>query len=233
MAKSKRSNYLIDKPFQLGFITRFLVIILITIFFIYLVVGFYYWFISSIGELKYDVNVIYSKRDYIKFKGNQVYDYPKEKIEIYKEITDGKVIYKCYKPYLSNYKQGDIIQNVSEADLKKLIGKVDKTTTPFKMIFFPLLWTCIALILIISIYSLFFSHRMAGPIYRIRVSLDKMLASDYDFKIKARKTDFFLNIVTRLDELRQKILNLKAKDKKSTPKTVKDITIVAKKKKKR
>ncbi len=46
---------------------------------------------------------------------------------------------------------------------------------------------------------------MAGPIYRMRISLDRMLQGDYDFKINVRKTDYFITIVEKLEKLRQKI----------------------------
>ncbi len=52
VAKSKRSNFLIDKPFQLGFIFRYLVIILLTIIIVLALIAAYYWFISNIGEYK-------------------------------------------------------------------------------------------------------------------------------------------------------------------------------------
>jgi hypothetical protein len=50
---------------------------------------------------------------------------------------------------------------------------------------------------------------MAGPIYRIRVSLDRMLSGDNDFIIKVRKNDFFQNIVDKLEQLRQQIIKKK------------------------
>ncbi|MBR3731897.1 MAG: hypothetical protein IKN25_04545, partial [Spirochaetales bacterium] len=49
--------------------------------------------------------------------------------------------------------------------------------------------------------------KMAGPIYRIRVSLDRMNSGDLDFKIRARQGDFFLNIVEKLEHFRIKVKN--------------------------
>jgi hypothetical protein len=45
---------------------------------------------------------------------------------------------------------------------------------------------------------------MAGPVYRMRISLDRMLAGDYDFKIRVRRNDFFRNIVEKIELLRMK-----------------------------
>ncbi|MCK4799235.1 MAG: hypothetical protein KAT05_17815 [Spirochaetes bacterium] len=209
MAKSRRSNYLIDKPFQLGFISRYVIIIIITIIAAFLATFCYYWIDSYIGKFKLNQSVIYMRRGHLTFQGKKIYDYSKEKIKVYEDIDefDNKV-FKCYQSFdvsTTRYETGDIVLNVAEADLKPEIGSIKIPTSRFKMIFFPLLWTGVALIIIISIFSLFFSHRMAGPIYRMRVSLDRMLAGDNDFKVRIRKNDFFVNIVDRLEQLRQKM----------------------------
>ncbi len=207
MAKSKRSNFLIDKPFQLGFIFRYLVIILLTIIIVLALIAAYYWFISNIGEYKLNTLITYVTRGYIKDQGKQIYEYDKEKILIIEDMDQsGNIIYKCYKPFDSKkYKAGDIIENITKNDLKPQIGSINRTTTRFRIILFPLIITGLILIIIISIYSIFFSHRMAGPIYRMRISLDRMLQGDYDFKINVRKTDYFITIVEKLEKLRQKI----------------------------
>ena len=207
MAKSKRSNFLIDKPFQLGFIFRFLVIIILTIILVLTLIVIYYWFLSNFGEFKLNTSITYTTRGYVKFQGKQIYDYDKEQIQVIEDMDEkGNIVYRCHNPFLSKkYKVGDIVENVSKSDLKPYIGSINRTTTRFKIILFPLILTGIILIIIISIYSIFFSHRMAGPIYRIRVSLDRMLQNDYDFKIQVRKSDFYITIVEQLEKLRQKI----------------------------
>jgi len=206
VAKSKRKNYLIDKPFQIGFIFRFILIIIISVIIAFGIILFYYWFKSNVGEYKLDTSVILIYKGQIKFKGSKVYKYPVEQIDVYEEVDNsGNKTYKCFKPYASKYKQGDVINNIDVSKLEPKIDAIRKNTTMFWIVFYPLLFTCIGLILIIAIYSLFFSHRMAGPIYRLRVSLDRMISGDYDFKIRARKTDFFLNIIDRLEKVRQQI----------------------------
>lgn len=207
MAKSKRSNFLIDKPFQLGFIFRYLVIIILTVIVVLALIAGYYWFVSNYGEFKLNTIITYTSRGYIKDQGKQIYEFDKEKILVIEEMDQsGNIIYKCYNPFSSKkYKTGDIIENLSKNDLKPQIGSINRTTTRFWIILYPLIITGGVLIIIISIYSLFFSHRMAGPIYRMRISLDRMLQGDYDFKINVRKTDFFITIVDKLEKLRQKI----------------------------
>ena len=44
-----------------------------------------------------------------------------------------------------------------------------------------------------------------------------MLSGDLDFKIRARRTDFFLNIVDKLEQFRQQVFDkIKSKGKKIT-----------------
>jgi hypothetical protein len=212
VSKSKRSNYLIDKPFQLGFITRYVLIIIITIIIVFGLTGLYYWYLSNISELKLNTSLTYIVQGNMKKEGKQVYSYDKEKIEVYKDAENGKPIYKLYKTFSASEKQytpDQVIENVDEKQLQPKIGPVTKHTDRFEIITPTLIATAVILILVISIYSLFFSHRMAGPIYRIRVSLDRLLTGDYDFKIQVRKKDFFINIVNKLEELRQQIIKKK------------------------
>jgi hypothetical protein len=63
---------------------------------------------------------------------------------------------------------------------------------------------------------------MAGPIYRLRLCLDRMLEGDYDFVVKLRTKDFYQNIADRLEKLRQK-LSESSSGKAITPSDLKTI----------
>ncbi|HPO49017.1 MAG TPA: hypothetical protein PLO89_01710 [Spirochaetota bacterium] len=209
MAKSKRSNYLIDKPFQLGFITKYLLVILVTVVLTFGILAAYYYQDSLLGTSRLDQNITINTRGHLKSKdGNKIYMYDKEQVDVYEKTEDGKVVYVVEKSYANpNLKVGDVIENVLVTQLEPKMGPLPITTKMFYIVIFPLLWMCLAIVAIVSIYSLFFSHRMAGPIYRLRVSLDRMIAGDFDFKIKVRKSDFFVNIVEKLEQLRLKVKN--------------------------
>lgn len=209
MAKSKRSNYLIDKPFQLGFITKYLLVILVTVILTFGVLAMYYYQDSLLGTNRLDQDITIKTRGNQKtIEGYKIYKYDKEQIDLYEKSEDGKKIYVVVNPYTNaNYKAGDIVENVLVGQLEEKMGPIPVQTKMFYIVIFPLLWMCIAIIIIVSVYSLFFSHRMAGPIYRLRVSLDRMIAGDFDFKIKVRKNDFFVNIVEKLEQLRLKVKN--------------------------
>ncbi len=227
--KNKRGNYLIDKPFQISFILRFLVVILVTVALCFVAFAVYYFQDSLLGinKLNQDIEII--KRGYSTITGFQegsiIYTYDMGTktyddgfgneieqeigIEVYKEIDEsGNVKYICFNPLSSaDFKKGDEVSNVDPTRLTKKEGQVKKRTKMFFLVIGPLSIMCLAIMIIISIYSLFFSHRMAGPVYRMRVSLDRLLAGDFDFKIKIRKKDFFQNIVDRLELLRQKVVS--------------------------
>lgn len=209
MTKYKRSNYLIDKPFQIGFIVKFLIVIIITVLIVFAGVIAYYYMTSIYGEGFLNQNVVIASRTNMTKNGNKLYQYDVEKIIIYEVIENGSKIYKCYDPKSNEkgFKKDDIVPNVQESALGDYYEASTKTTKIFYIILFPLLAISIGLIIVISIYSLFFSHKMAGPVYRLRVSLDRMLAGDFDFKIKVRKGDFFTNIVDKLEFLRLKVKN--------------------------
>ncbi len=209
MAKSKRSNYLIDKPFQLGFITKYLLVVLITVIVVFGFLAAYYFQDSLLGTQRLNQNIIIKTRGHLKTQDKyEIYEYEKEKVDVYKKVEDGVTTYVVYKAYdNTNLKSGDVIADVVVSQLEPKMGAIDVVTKMFYVVILPLLWMCIAILVIISIYSLFFSHRMAGPIYRLRVSLDRMIAGDFDFKIRVRQNDFFVNIVEKLEQLRLKIKN--------------------------
>lgn len=228
MYKSKRKNYLIDKPFQLGFIFKYLSVILITVIFCFGLTALYYYYDNLFGDNKVEESVTimyhaplhieFSEKDDGKFKisdkeGYPIYNLENKELTVYKD-KDGT--YKNLNRNLSRYNpsiyrntmyESDEVIELTDEEIKKLEivrGPFEKTTQRFFIVVPPLLVTCLILMVIIAVYSLFFSHKMAGPVYRMRVSLDRMLAGDYDFKIRVRKNDFFRNIIEKIELLRMK-----------------------------
>ena len=228
MSKSKRKNYLIDKPFQLGFIFKYLSVILVTVMFCFGLTALYYYYDNLFGDNKVNESVIIkyhaplhieiSENDKGKFKisdkvGFPIYNLNIKELTVYKD-KDGT--YKNlnrdllrYNPsiYRNTAYESDAVIELTNEDVKLLEvvrGPFEKQTQRFFIIVPPLLITCLILMVIIAVYSLFFSHKMAGPVYRMRISLDRMLTGDYDFKIRVRKNDFFRNIVEKIELLRMK-----------------------------
>lgn len=55
-------------------------------------------------------------------------------------------------------------------------------------------------------YTLLFSHRIAGPIYRINAVLRKMLEGEYPDKVTLRRGDFFHDTAELLEQLSRKAM---------------------------
>lgn len=57
----------------------------------------------------------------------------------------------------------------------------------------------------VFVYTLLFSHRIAGPIYRINAVLRKMLEGKHTGKVTLREGDFFHDTAELLENLSQKV----------------------------
>jgi hypothetical protein len=62
----------------------------------------------------------------------------------------------------------------------------------------------LATIPLFALGALFLSHRVAGPIYRIRMILKQMLAGQKPFPMQVRKNDFMKDIIALLKEVVEK-----------------------------
>ncbi|MCG8569213.1 MAG: hypothetical protein MJB14_03660 [Spirochaetes bacterium] len=208
MKTSKRLIYLIDKSFQLNFIGKYLVIIILTVLFCFGLAALYYYQLSILGANKLDQNIEIKSRSYITSQGYPIFKYDTEEIDVYLIKKQNKKEYFCLNPYSNpNYQIDDPVLNVDESALNPTYTTNIKVTKMFYVVIFPILWTSLFILCSIATYTIFFSHRIAGPIYRIRISLDRMLAGDFDFKIQVRKKDFFIPIVEKLEQLRLNIKN--------------------------
>ena len=70
----------------------------------------------------------------------------------------------------------------------------------------PFLWAVVGVLIILSIgivllFSVFFSHRVAGPGYRIVKSLDAMTQGDLTMRIRLRKKDHLHDIAEGINHL--------------------------------
>jgi methyl-accepting chemotaxis protein len=70
----------------------------------------------------------------------------------------------------------------------------------------------------ICIFGLYFSHKMAGPVYRLRNDITEMTDGDLERKVSLREKDYFQLLATDINCLRQhwhdSILEMKTINKK-------------------
>ena len=80
------------------------------------------------------------------------------------------------------------------------------------------IWPAVLFILVgVFLYTLVFSHRIAGPIYRINKVLEMMLRGEYPKTITLRKGDHFQETAELLERLAQQIERQRGKDDPGSP----------------
>lgn len=62
----------------------------------------------------------------------------------------------------------------------------------------------------LGVYALFISHRIAGPAYRLKTAISRMIKGEYEPEIKLRRKDYLSDLARALNELSKK---LKLQDK--------------------
>ena len=283
-SKNKRSNYLIDKSFQLNFIVKFIALIVTCAVLSGVILAGYYYLshdmVLNKGEemyLRVEKPIIPQKQSLIKdaqvsadkqyavLNGNlyivdnetmyPVYDSKKYRMEketlemlvsstgtnerwarvpaprgySVKEGKLGKTILDGGKKVFSEIKQ-PVRTDDQKIDLNSL--KIKGVYDRFDLVWPALLFSTLLFMVISVIFGIFFTHRLAGPIYRISISLDRMIAGDFGFHIKLRRTDAFQHIASKLNTLMQVIdrkqagssktvaMPKSAPAKKAAPKTV-------------
>lgn len=111
---------------------------------------------------------------------------------------------------------GDVQIEVVQPDPFALSGSV--TTLPAQATLLKLIWpvllVCVAAALVFTFfYGVVISHRMAGPIYRIRKVLDEMAQGDLSAQVHLRRKDDFNALAASINSLikswRQQIEELK------------------------
>ncbi len=93
-----------------------------------------------------------------------------------------------------------------EADFQNLIIMVSPEGTTdvaslFQIVLVPILVANLLVLCIIIPYSLIYSHKIAGPIYRLEQSLDFLLKGEMDFIIVLRRKDEFKYLANKMNAL--------------------------------
>jgi len=70
----------------------------------------------------------------------------------------------------------------------------------FDLYWSPIIFISFLNLLVLIFYSLFFSHKMAGPMFRIKKTLKEIIANKKVNEIKLRKKDQFHDLASLLNE---------------------------------
>ncbi len=177
--KKKRTRYYIDKNFQNQFIGKFSSIILIIAAIIILSL----WFIN--------------KNAYNLLPGNTA---------VLSAIDAGKSrSLQLEKTPDGTYKESDS----ADASLFLEMKKTPKIYDAFEIYWLPFLLISGVYLVVIIIFSLFFSHKMAGPVHRIKLTLEEYNSGKKVHRIRLRKGDYFDELADLINKA------LKLEDKKN------------------
>lgn len=168
MNKKFRWHYFIDKPFQLRFIGRFSILILVCM-------GF---FLLTLGIVNY---------------------YRFNKGLYFQQTTDpAKLKIIDSQPDKEKAKDTTVLNKYFD---------INKTQNLYQLYWKPIVAVSIIYIIIIAVFGLFISHKMAGPVYRIKRTLEEATAGKIDIKtlrFRLRKKDELQDLVAALNKFLEK-----------------------------
>lgn len=101
--------------------------------------------------------------------------------------------------YYLKYQVGGAIFNDYLLIIRK--GETLKVTNVFKIMIPILSWTCGLFIVFICVYGLFFTHKISGPIYRVKKALELIGKGKLDFQMNLRKKDKFQELTNYVNNL--------------------------------
>ncbi len=166
--KKFRWRYFIDKPFQLRFIYRFSVLIIISL-------GV---FLVALGVVNY---YRYNRGLYVQYSMD-----PVKLKAIDAESTADKI------------KDTIVLQKYFDLSRQKNL---------FQIYWRPLVGMSVIYIFVIALFGLFISHKMAGPVYRIKRDLEDAANGKMDLKtlrFRLRRGDELKDLVASLNNFLEK-----------------------------
>jgi len=69
----------------------------------------------------------------------------------------------------------------------------------------PLLLNDLAIMLLFIVLGISATHRIAGPVYRIEIDIERVLAGEKGVRVRTRKRDAFPDLAERVNELIERI----------------------------
>lgn len=101
--------------------------------------------------------------------------------------------------YYFKYQAGESIFNNYLLIVRK--GSSIKVTNMFEIIYPIIIVAGIVITLFTIVYGLIYSHKISGPIYRVKKTIESLGKGIFNFKIKFRKKDKFQDLSIPINEL--------------------------------
>ena len=89
--------------------------------------------------------------------------------------------------YFRIYNRIEVVDDDGNISYKSDEGR--DTTNRWEVVVPPILINNILIMIVIAVIGVFYSHRIAGPIFRIKADIEKVLSGDKDVRIIIRKKD--------------------------------------------
>ncbi|URA10230.1 HAMP domain-containing protein [Thermospira aquatica] len=89
-----------------------------------------------------------------------------------------------------------------------VVFDMSRSYNEFQIQMWPMIWLSVLYLVLIAVFGLFISHKMAGPIYRIKKTLDEATEGKIDIKtveFRLRKQDELHDVVKSLNRFLDKI----------------------------
>lgn len=104
---------------------------------------------------------------------------------------------------------------VTQEDESGNVERVSKTKTIYgvkrwEIIVPPILLNNLFILVVLSVIGIFYSHKIAGPIYRINREIQRFLDGETDVQIAIRKHDKLGDLVSRVNRVLSEFQSLKA-----------------------
>lgn len=69
----------------------------------------------------------------------------------------------------------------------------------------PLLLNDLAIMIVAIVVGVFATHRIAGPVYRIEIDIDRVLSGERGVRVRVRRRDAFPDLAERVNQLIERI----------------------------
>ncbi len=88
-----------------------------------------------------------------------------------------------------------------DGEVTGTVSEMQPPINPIELILPPILINNIVIMVIIAVIGVFYSHRIAGPIYRIEKDLARILDGEKGVRIQTRKRDIMKSLVDKINRL--------------------------------
>jgi len=109
-------------------------------------------------------------------------------------LDQGKIIFQKIRTPISASSRDIDFKNIKIENIKGVDSR-------FTLIIWPLIINTLIFIIITIVCGIFYSQRLASPVHKIRIALDRIIAGDSDFEVRLRETDAFQSIGQKINTL--------------------------------